>query len=130
MPAQLRPHLGALRRMIVARPLRVAAQKRRLIEKLTLRPGQSELRQGVNDQIHFRAGMYTSDGANYFLAGLSALDCVEEALRRVEPRPISSVLDLPSGYGREVYFKERGWCDHQDVFGFVKLDAQDAAYKE
>ncbi len=23
---------------------------------------------------------------------------------------------------REVYFKERGWDDHQDVFGFVQED--------
>ena len=111
VPAQLRPHLGALRRMIVAHPLRVAAQKRRLIRNPTLRPGQSELLHVVNDQIHFRDGMYTGDGANYFLAGLSALDCVEEALRQVGPKSIRRVLDLPSGYGRELRFLAQRFPD-------------------
>jgi len=123
LPAQLRPHLGALRRMIVAHPLRVAAQKRRLIENPTLRPGQSELLHRVNAQIHFRDGMYTGDGANYFLAGLSALDCVEEALRQVGTRPVRRVLDLPSGYGRELRFLTRRFPDA----AFTACDIQPGA---
>ena len=104
VPASLRPHLGALRRRVVEHPLRVRAQRRRLLADPALTARQRELLSRVSDRIHFRDGMYAGDGESYFRAGLSAVECVDEVLARRAPRELRSVLDLPCGYGRELRF--------------------------
>jgi SAM-dependent methyltransferase len=48
--------------------------------------------------------MYAGNGADYFRAGLSAVDCIDHVLRAVDMSAVESVLDLPSGYGRELRF--------------------------
>jgi SAM-dependent methyltransferase len=48
--------------------------------------------------------MYAGHGENYFLAGLSAIACVEAVLSRASPGRIRCLLDLPSGFGRELRF--------------------------
>ncbi|HEV3470317.1 MAG TPA: class I SAM-dependent methyltransferase [Pyrinomonadaceae bacterium] len=104
VPAGLRPHLGALRRRVVAHPLRVRAQRRRLLRDPSLGARQRELLDRVSDRIHFRDGMYAGDGESYFRAGLSAVDCLDDVLRRACPPQIRRFLDLPCGYGRELRF--------------------------
>jgi SAM-dependent methyltransferase len=104
VPASLRPHLGALRRRVVAHPLRVRAQRKRLLRDPSLTARQRELLDRVSDRIHFRDGMYSGDGESYFRAGLSAVECLDEALARHAPPEIRRFLDLPCGYGRELRF--------------------------
>lgn len=58
----------------------------------------------VEARIHHDDGMYSGDGASYFAAGLSAVACVDEALERAGELRVREVLDLPSGYGRELRF--------------------------
>ena len=105
VPPILRPYLGALRRSAVANPARVRLQKRRLMKSAALSAGQLELLRRVSARIHPRDGMYAGNGEQYFLAGLSALACVDEVLRAA-PRTetVTEVLDMPSGYGRELRF--------------------------
>lgn len=104
VPARLRPYLGALRRRLVAHPLRVRAQRRRLLRDPSLTARQRELLDRVSDRIHFRDGMYGGDGESYFRAGLSAVECLDEVLARYAPPDIRGFLDLPCGYGRELRF--------------------------
>ena len=104
VPAAWRPHLGALRRRLVAHPLRVRAQRRRLLRDPDLTARQRELLDRVSDRIHHRDGMYAGDGESYFRAGLSAVECLDEVLARRAPPEIRRFLDLPCGYGRELRF--------------------------
>uniref|UniRef100_B8HVG1 Methyltransferase type 12 n=1 Tax=Cyanothece sp. (strain PCC 7425 / ATCC 29141) TaxID=395961 RepID=B8HVG1_CYAP4 len=48
--------------------------------------------------------MYHSDPQNYFFWGGSALDSVQEMLELAGKTSIRALLDLPSGYGRELRF--------------------------
>lgn len=104
MPPLLRPYLGALRRSAVANPARVLLQKRRLMRSGSLSEGQRDLLRRVSPRIHHGDGMYAGSGEQYFRAGLSALDCVDKVLRSAGVERIADVLDLPSGYGRELRF--------------------------
>ena len=104
VPPGLRPYLGALRRRIVYNPARVYLQRRRLLKSPALDAGQAELLGRVSTRIHQRDGMYAGHGENYFRAGLSAIACVEEVLRHSEPARVRHILDLPSGFGRELRF--------------------------
>lgn len=104
IPISLRPHLGALRRRLVAHPLRVRAQRKRLLKDPSLTARQRELLDRVSDRIHFRDGMYAGDGEGYFRAGLSAVECLDDVLSRHAPQEIRRFLDLPCGYGRELRF--------------------------
>lgn len=104
MPPALRPYLGALRRGAVANPARVLLQRRRLMRSGALPADKLELLARVSTRIHHRDGMYAGSGEQYFSAGLSALDCVDEVLGAAGVGEVSDVLDLPSGYGRELRF--------------------------
>ncbi|HEY6046220.1 MAG TPA: class I SAM-dependent methyltransferase, partial [Pyrinomonadaceae bacterium] len=79
-------------------------QKAELLASPAIAARQKELLRNASAEIHYRDGMYTGDAVSYFLAGLSAIDCIEEVLRAGAPAAIQAVLDLPSGYGRELRF--------------------------
>ena len=48
--------------------------------------------------------MYENDGSHYLKVGLSAISCIEDAIRESEANEIKEVLDLPCGYGRVMRF--------------------------
>jgi SAM-dependent methyltransferase len=104
VPASLRPRLGALRRRVLAHPLRVESQRQQLLEDPALDARRSELLRAVSTRIHPDDGMFAGDAAHYFRVGLSAIDCIEDVLSRAERTDVRDVLDLPSGYGRELRF--------------------------
>jgi SAM-dependent methyltransferase len=107
VPASLHPRLGALRRRVLAHPLRVESQRQQLLEDPTLDARRSELLRSVSAKIQTDDGMYAGDGAHYFRVGLSCVDCVDEAMRAAAPTEVRDALDLPSGYGRELRFLVR-----------------------
>jgi SAM-dependent methyltransferase len=111
VPASLRPRLGALRRRVLAHPLRVESQRQRLLESNALDVRHSDLLRSVSTKIHPDDGMYAGDAAHYFAVGLSAIDCIDDALRHAETTGVRDVLDLPSGYGRELRFLVRRFSD-------------------
>jgi len=47
-----------------------------------------------------RDPMYEGDEAAYFESGRSALECIRQAMLAVGKQQVSSILDLPCGYGR------------------------------
>ena len=47
-----------------------------------------------------RDSMYDGDEAAYFESGRSALACIRQAMLAVGKQDVSSILDLPCGYGR------------------------------
>ena len=51
---------------------------------------------------------YSSDDCDYGNS-LTSPTCLRRQVQKV-------------GGLRELYFQERGWCNHQDVFGFIKAD--------
>ncbi len=61
----------------------------------------------VSGRIHHRDGMYAGDGVDYLRAGLSAIACIEDVFGAYAPPEVASVLDMPSGYGRELRFLVR-----------------------
>jgi SAM-dependent methyltransferase len=129
VPASLRPHLGALRRKIIAHPLRIESQWRQLLASPALDARQAELLRAVSKKIHPDDGMFAGDSADYFTVGLSALDCIDDVLRHASQTDVRDVLDLPSGYGRELRFFVRRFpgatftaCDIQP--GAVEFCAQ------
>jgi SAM-dependent methyltransferase len=44
--------------------------------------------------------MFTQGVAQYFEAGLSAMNCINEALQQAGNTTVNNILDMPSGYGR------------------------------
>jgi SAM-dependent methyltransferase len=93
-----------LRRSLIANPLRVSLQKRRFMRDGALSDEKLKLLSGVNPRIHYSDGMYAGSGEQYFLAGLSALECVNEILISAGIHEVSKLLDMPSGCGRELRF--------------------------
>ncbi|MCA1628899.1 MAG: class I SAM-dependent methyltransferase [Acidobacteria bacterium] len=104
VPPAVRPYLGALRRSAIANPARIGLQKRRLMKSAALSAAERELLRRVSSRIHHRDGMYAGSGEQYFLAGLSALACIDEVLRAASVEEVADFLDMPSGYGRELRF--------------------------
>ena len=68
-----------------------------------------DLLSSVSTNIHHRDGMYAGSAEEYFRAGLSALQCVDVVLASVGDTHVRNVLDLPSGYGRELRFFKLRW---------------------
>jgi SAM-dependent methyltransferase len=70
----------------------VSEEEKALLKKITLR-------------IHPNDGMYQGNARHYLSVGLSAIRCVETALKKSKGnQPIRSVLDFPCGYGRVLRF--------------------------
>ena len=108
VPAKLRPYLGSLRRKFLANPLRISGHRQKLLATTHGFDAQQVALIGeVSGRIHHRDGMYSGDGAEYLKAGLSAVACIDDVLRAFTPPEIKSVLDMPSGYGRELRFLVR-----------------------
>lgn len=104
VPRPLWPYLGAIRRWVRALPPLPLLYKRRLLSDPSLTPGERELLSKVSTRIYLPDGMYNKDGAHYYKAGLSAIQCIDEALTRADLRDVGTILDLPSGSGRVLRF--------------------------
>ena len=104
LPRGVRRRLGATRRWLRALPPRTRRQHARLLATGPLTPAERDLLARVDSRISYEDGMYKGDGAHYFKVGLSAIRCVEEALREARIETVRSVLDLPCGYGRVLRF--------------------------
>jgi SAM-dependent methyltransferase len=111
VPRKLQPYLGGVRRRIVANPVRIERQFQRLLKNPKLSSDQLKTLEHVSKQIHHRDGMYAGSAEEYFAAGLSAIECVDAVLENARDTTISDVLDLPSGYGRELRFLKQKFPD-------------------
>ena len=69
--------------------------------------------------------MYAGKAEEYFAAGLSAVECVDKVLRHTQTTVVTEVLDLPSGYGRELRFFLRRFPNAT----FTACDIQPGAVK-
>lgn len=96
-----------MRRRVRALAFRTEGQKQRLLEDAALDHAARELLRGVESRISPRDTMYAGDGAHYFKVGLSAMRCVEEALRNAKLSTVKHILDLPCGHGRVLRFLVR-----------------------
>ena len=104
LPRGLRRSLGDVRRSFRALPARTRRQKKRLLEDASLVGWERDLLARVEGAIHFNDGMYTGDAEHYYRVGLSAIRCIEEAVRAAGLKEVRSILDLPSGSGRVMRF--------------------------
>lgn len=108
VPPLLWPYLGALRRFVRALPPRTQLQKKKLLSDSTLTERERELLSKVSSRIYYNDGMYDGNGAHYYKVGLSAIHCIDEALRRAKltanSKDLRTILDLPCGSGRVMRF--------------------------
>jgi SAM-dependent methyltransferase len=104
LPRGLRRRLGATRRWLRARAPRTRRQHAQLLAAGPLTPAERDLLSRVDSRISYEDGMYKGDGAHYFKVGLSAIHCIDEALRAAQIETVQSILDLPCGYGRVLRF--------------------------
>lgn len=125
VPERIRPYLGGVRSRVVANPLRIGWQRGRLVKSGTLDEQQLERVSQVSMRIHHRDGMYNGNAAQYFKAGLSAVECIDEVLARVTTPAIKNILDLPSGYGRELRFLVRRFPEATLTACDIQWDAVD-----
>lgn len=79
-------------------------QRERLLRNATLRMSDRELLQQVETRISRHDGMYIGNGAHYYRVGLSAIECIEQALVAARINTVRNVLDLPCGHGRVLRF--------------------------
>ena len=75
-----------------------------LLRSDTLEPDEFSLLSRVESRISYADGMYAGNGDHYFRVGLSAIQCIDEALSRTRLEAIRKILDLPCGYGRVFRF--------------------------
>ena len=101
---KVRPFFGVVRRRLRSLPFRTRYQKELLLQDTRLQPQTLALLQQVETRIFHHDGMYTGNGAHYFKVGLSAINCIEEAMEAGQVAPVKHVLDLPCGYGRVLRF--------------------------
>src|SRR4029077_13704067 len=80
VPRKLHRPLGVLRRWLRRVPPKVGLQKQRLLSDTSLSAMERELLREVSTRIHYNDGMYDGDGVHYFKVGLSAINCINEAL--------------------------------------------------
>jgi SAM-dependent methyltransferase len=104
VPRSLWPYLGGVRRWVKTIPPRSLLDKKRLLSDPTLTPRERELLGKVSSRIYYRDGMYSEDGAHYYKVGLSAIQCIDEALGRANLPEVGTILDLPCGGGRVLRF--------------------------
>jgi SAM-dependent methyltransferase len=104
IPRRLRPYLGAARRWIRSIPPRTWLQKQRLLAGPGLSESNRTLLDKVSSRIYHTDGMYYGDGGQYFRVGLSAMHCIDEAVKRAGLQTVRNILDLPCGGGRVLRF--------------------------
>jgi SAM-dependent methyltransferase len=76
----------------------------RLLASDGLSRADQELLRRVAGRISDQDDMYDGDDAHYFTVGLSAIHCIDEALRAAGISNVNEILDLPCGYGRVLRF--------------------------
>src|SRR2546430_3513029 len=104
LPLSIRRPLGATRRWLRALASGTRKQKKRLLASGTLAPDERDLLNRVESRISYQDGMYTGDGDRYFRVGLSAIQCLNDALSIAHVESPGNILDLPCGYGRVMRF--------------------------
>src|SRR5438132_6598087 len=104
LPRRARRKMGAARRWLRAQPARTRRQKEKLLASNALAPADRTLLAKVDSRISYNDGMYKGDGEHYFRVGLSAIHCIDEALREAQIESVKNILDLPCGYGRVLRF--------------------------
>jgi SAM-dependent methyltransferase len=104
LPRRVRRPLGSARRWLRALPPRTQRQRQDLLAHGRLTDAQRELLGRVQTRISYKDGMYFGNGDHYFKVGLSAIDCIDEALAQAGNHSIGTILDLPCGYGRVLRF--------------------------
>jgi SAM-dependent methyltransferase len=104
LPRSLRRRLSAVRRQLTVSPSKTNRQKAQLLSAKSLEPAQLALLAKVESRISKKDDMYVGDGDHYFKAGLSAIDCINEALQQAPKTTVKEILDLPCGYGRVLRF--------------------------
>lgn len=104
VPSALWPYLGAVRRWVRTAPPRPLLDKRRLLSDGSLSEGERTLLHKVSHRIYYNDGMYDGDGVHYFKVGLSAINCIDEALEAAGLKTLRTILDLPCGSGRVLRF--------------------------
>ncbi|MGI9067505.1 MAG: class I SAM-dependent methyltransferase [Pyrinomonadaceae bacterium] len=70
----------------------------------TLTLSDRKLLELVETRISPNDGMYIGNGAHYYRVGLSAINCIEQALIAAGINTVRNVLDLPCGHGRVLRF--------------------------
>jgi SAM-dependent methyltransferase len=100
-----------MRRFWRALPHRTRFQKKQLLSDPKLTQRERELLSKVSSRIYPGDGMYHGDGAHYFKVGLSAINCVDEALERANLKEVRTILDLPCGGGRVLRFLRQRFPD-------------------
>ncbi len=104
VPRSLWPYLGAVRRFVCTLPPQTQLQKKKLLSDPTLTEGERQLLNNVSSRIYPGDGMYNGDGAHYFKVGLSAIECIDEALAAAGLEDVRTILDFPCGSGRVMRF--------------------------
>jgi len=104
LPRRVRRPLGVTRRWLRALPSRTLRQKMQLLRSNTLARDEFDLLSKVDSRISYADGMYAGDGNHYFRVGLSAIQCINEALTQAQIHSIRNILDLPCGFGRVLRF--------------------------
>lgn len=94
-----------LYRTLLCNPLLTSIQKYQLLAgDSSLEAKERELLRRIKSRICTRDTMYTGNGKHYYKVGLSAIRCIDEALRQAKVEFVQSILDLPCGYGRVLRF--------------------------
>jgi SAM-dependent methyltransferase len=101
---KIRRRLGDVRRRLRARPSRTQRQKELLLKDASLSPRERDLLGLIDSRISPHDGMYKGDGAHYFKVGLSAINCIENAMAAAGLSVPKRVMDLPCGHGRVLRF--------------------------
>lgn len=80
--------------------------RRKLLSSSALSDDEKDLLNKVSIQTHQKDAMYVPFAASHYLSvGLSALNCVEDALKKSErPDAVRRILNFACGYGRELRF--------------------------
>ncbi len=103
--ARLLSHsVDTVRRHLRALPARTASRKRELLADPTLTNSDRELLRQVSSRVDSHDDMYQADGVHYIKVGLSAIKCIDEAVKGADRRAVKTILDLPCGSGRVLRF--------------------------
>lgn len=97
---QLLPAYNLYRAVAVCPPRRTARQKERFLTRAHLTVEQIRLVEQMSSRISPRDQMYAGEFATYVSVGLSAIECIDEALVSAGSPTVKSILDLPCGHGR------------------------------
>jgi SAM-dependent methyltransferase len=97
-----RKTLRSARRWLHCHPLHT--ERGRRAAEQGLGAADRELLRKVSGKIALADTMYTGDTRHYYRSGLSALHCIEAAVRASGQKSIRSILDIPCGCGRVLRF--------------------------